>query len=85
MGLNGVSRMDRVRGDRANPQSVSLEEGLSVMVGLHCDRRGPSLYTREKWRPSKRQRGEGEGEAEETQGSKASPLFLLPKRRVLTE
>jgi hypothetical protein len=24
MGLNGVSRMDRVRGDRANPQSVSL-------------------------------------------------------------
>lgn len=40
---------------------ISLKR-LSVLVGLHYDRRGPSLYTRDKWRPSKR---EVQGEAKE--------------------
>lgn len=52
MDLNGVSRMDKV--EKIVPiHKVYLLKRLSALVGLHCDRRGPSLYTRQTWRPCK--------------------------------
>lgn len=82
MGLNGVSRMDRVRGDRANPQKVYLCE--EIFGHGRTPLRGEEVQAYTHGRSgdrANRQRGEGEGEAPETQESIASPLFRLPKKQ----
>lgn len=64
------------QGKRRSCQStkcISVKR-LSVLVGLHRDRRGPSSYTREEWRPS---RDRGERKVKETI---ASPSFVLLKK-----